>query len=122
MKNLKRQKNLSAICNLIIQKTDTGNLVVLVEKDVCIRHIEKILHDATKFENVKIKKQILNILINHERPIKDYLKSLEKSGSVSTEQYKKIKVIGSRPGVLYGLCMVHKIKVLLIFVHHLGLY
>ena len=36
------------------------------------------------------------------------LKSLEKSGSLSTDQYKKIKAIGSRPGILYGLCKVHK--------------
>ena len=31
-----------------------------------------------------------------------------KSGSLSTEQYKKIKAVGSRPGILYGLCKVHK--------------
>ena len=27
---------------------------------------------------------------------------------MSTEQYKKIKAVGSRPGILYGLCKVHK--------------
>ena len=36
---------------------------------------------ATKFEKVKIKKEILNFSVNHERLIDDYLKSLEKSGS-----------------------------------------
>ena len=101
-------KNLSANCNLIIQKADKGNSVVLVEKDVYIRHIEKILDDATKFEKAKIKKGILNFSTNHERRINDYLKSLEKSGSLTTDQYKKIKAIGSRPGILYGLCKVHK--------------
>ena len=60
-------KNLSANCNLIIQKADKGNSVVLVEKDVYIRHIEKILDDATKFEKAKIKKGILNFSTNHER-------------------------------------------------------
>ena len=94
-------KNLSANCNLIIQKADKDNSVVLVEKDVYIRHIEKILDDATKFEKVKIKKGILNFSINHERRINDYLKSLEKSGSLTTDQHKKIKAIGSRPGILY---------------------
>ena len=53
-------KNLPANCNLIIQKGDKGNSVVLVGKDVYIRHIEKILDDATKFDKVKIKKEILN--------------------------------------------------------------
>ena len=36
------------------------------------------------------------------------MKSLEKSGSLTTDKYKKIKAIGSRPGILYGLCKVHK--------------
>ena len=36
------------------------------------------------------------------------MKRLEKSGNLSTEQYKKIKAVGSRPGILYGLCKVHK--------------
>ena len=36
------------------------------------------------------------------------MKRLEKSGTLSTEQYKKIKAVGSRPGILYGLCKVHK--------------
>ena len=52
--------------------------------------MKKILDDATKFEKVKIKKGILNFSINHERRINDYLKSLEKSGSLTTDQYKKI--------------------------------
>ena len=36
------------------------------------------------------------------------MKSLKSSGSLSDKQYKKIKAAGSRPGVLYGLCKVHK--------------
>ena len=101
--------NLSANCNLITQKADKGNSVVLVEKNVYIRHIEKILDDATKFEKVKIKKGILNFSVNHERRMNDYLKSLEKWSSLTTDQSQKIKAIGSsRPGILYGLCKVHK--------------
>ena len=37
-----RVSNLSANCNLIIQKADKSNAVVLVQKDVCMRHIVKI--------------------------------------------------------------------------------
>ena len=70
---LEALKNLSANCHLIIQKADKGNSVVLVKKDVYIRHIEKILDDSTKFEKVKIKKETLNFSITH---INDYLKSL----------------------------------------------
>ena len=66
-------KNLSVNCNLIIQKADKGISVVLGEKNVYIRHIEKILDDATKFEDIKNKKEILNFSINYERHINDSL-------------------------------------------------
>ena len=46
-------KNLSAYCNLIIQKAHKGNSVALVDKDVYIIHIEKILDDATKLKSRK---------------------------------------------------------------------
>ena len=54
------------------------------------------------FEKVKIKKGILNFSINYEGRINNHLKSYEKSCSLATDQYKKIKVIGSRPGILCG--------------------
>ena len=50
----------------------------------------------------------LNFSINHEKNINNYLKRLEKSGPLSTEQYKKINAVRSRPGILYELCRVHK--------------
>ena len=67
-----------------------------------------ILSDLNMFEEVSIKKGIKNFSINHEKNIKNYLKRLEKSRSLSTEQYKKIKGVGSRPEIRYGLCKVHK--------------
>ena len=83
-------------------------MVVILEKHVCLRHMERILSDFNKFEKVSIKKSILNFTINHEKSIYNYLKRLEKSGTLSTKQHKKIKAVGSRPGILYGLCKVHK--------------
>ena len=101
-------KNLSNNCNLVIQKADKGNSVVIVQKDVYVRHIETILNNLHKFEKLNVKKGILNFSINHEKRINNYLKSLEKSGSLSSNQYKKIKATRSRPGILYGLCKVQK--------------
>ena len=34
---------------------------------------------------------------------------LKKSGTLSTERYKKIKAVRCRPGILYGLCTVRKV-------------
>jgi len=105
---LEALEKLSKNNNLIVQKADKGNSVVLVDKDVYIRHMENILKDNTKFEKVKIKTGILNFQVNHQKRINDYLKSLKDSDSLSVNQYKKIKAVGSKPGILYGLCKVHK--------------
>ena len=53
-------------------------------------------------------KGLLNFTVNHEKRINEYLKFLKSSGALGVEQHKKITVVGSRPGVLYGLCKVHK--------------
>ena len=37
-----------------------------------------------------------------------FYKSLKSTGSLSDKHYKKIKAVGSRAGLLYGLCKVHK--------------
>ena len=78
-------RTLSGNCNLVIQKADKGNSIVIVEKDVYVRHMETILSDLSKFEKGSIKKGILNFSINHKKNINNYLKRLEKSGSLSTE-------------------------------------
>ena len=101
-------KTLSKNCNLVIQKAKKGNSVVIVEKDNYLLHMETIIRDHNKFEKVSVKKGTLKFSINHEKNINNYLKRLEKSGTLSTEQYKKFKAFGSRPGILYGLCKVHK--------------
>ena len=114
-------ENLSANCNLVIQRANKGTSVALVDKDVYIRCIEKILDDAAKFQNVKIKKEILHFSINHERRINDYLKSLEKSGSLTTDQYEKIKAkLEVDQGFYVGFARYRKLS--LMFVRHLDLY
>ena len=82
-------KTLSKDCNLVIQKAGKGNSVVIVEKDVYFRHMKTIISDHNKFEKVSIKKGMLNFSINHEKNTNNYLKRLEKSRSLSTEQYRK---------------------------------
>ena len=79
-----RQKN-KKNCNLVIRKADKGNSVLIVEKYVYLRHMETIISNHNKFEKVSIKKGVLNFSINHEKNINNYLKRIEKSGTLSTE-------------------------------------
>ena len=122
LKNLSRLKK-----EVIIQKSDKGNSVVLVNKSDYIRHIEGILKDVNKFEKVSLKKGILNFAVNHEEHINKQLRSISKNDSLTEQQYQKAKSAVSNPNgslteqqnqkakavvsnsaILYGLCKVHK--------------
>ena len=60
--------------NLIVQKADKGNCVVLVDRDVYTKHMENIFKDNTKFEQVDIKTRTLNFQFNNEKCINEILK------------------------------------------------
>ena len=60
--------------NLIVQKADKGNCVVLVDRDVYTKHMENIFKDNTKFEQVDIKTRTLNFQFNNEKRINETLK------------------------------------------------
>ena len=46
--------------NLVVQKADKGNSVVLVDRKVYVNHMENTLKDNIKFEKVDIKIRTLN--------------------------------------------------------------
>ena len=50
-----------------------------------------------------IPKRLTKFFVNHGKRINEYLKSLKPSRALSVEEHKKIKAVGSRLGVLYGL-------------------
>ena len=82
--------------------------MVILDKDVYIKHMESRLSNKAKFEKVDTKKGLLNFTVNHEKRINKYLKSFKSSGALTVDQHKKIKAVGSRPAVSYGLGKVHK--------------
>ena len=75
--NLEAPERLSKNINLVVQKADKSNFVVLVDSDVYASYIENTLKDQTKFEKVKIKTRILNFQVNHEKCINEYLKQFK---------------------------------------------
>ena len=46
--------NLSKNKDIVIQKFDKGNSVVIVDKDTYIKRMENLLSDQRKFENLKL--------------------------------------------------------------------
>ena len=83
--------------------------------------METIINDHNKFEKVSIKKGILNFAINHEKNINNYLKRLEKRGTLFCLLKNKKKFKQSQVDQEFCMDFVKYINPLLIFVHHLDL-
>ena len=92
----------------MIQESDKGYSVGILDKAVFIKQMESFLSDKAKFRKTDPKKGLLNFTVNHEKQINEYLKSLKSSGVLSVKHHKKIEAVGLKPGVLYGICEVYK--------------
>ena len=88
---------------IVIQKADTGNTIVILDKISSISAIEEILKDHTKLFNFDIPtSKEINHITNLEKRITSDLNLLNDEEIIHKATYKNIKPTGSRPGVLYG--------------------
>ena len=102
-------KTLSKNNDLIIQKSDKGNSIVLINKSDYLDKMYNILSDSKTFvKSSLVDDKHLNFIIGIEKKLTDLLKELRASETVSEIDYKKLKPRGSSLGVLYGLCKTHK--------------
>ena len=100
--------SLSKNKDIVIQKSDKGNSVVIVDNETYIKRMENLLSD----ERVTLKNDaFLNFVVNQGKHIDTIFKNLVDSNSMSKEMRKSIKPVGTRPGTMYGLCKVHKQEV-----------
>ena len=79
-----------------------------MDKYVNIKHSKSLPSSKAKFEKVDTKKGLLSFTVNREKHINEYLKYLKSSGTLSVEEHRKIKDVGSRPVVSYSFCKVHE--------------
>ena len=74
--------------------------------------MENLLSDQRKSEKVTLKNDaFLNFVVNQEKHIGTIFKNLVDSNSMPKEMRKFIKPVGTRPGIMYGNCKVHKQQV-----------
>ena len=75
--------------------------------------MEEVLSDTSKFVKVqfdpkhKVNKDMRHVL-DMEDSIKQCLDDLLENNYLSQDDYKQLKPVGSRLGIMYGLCKVHK--------------
>ena len=106
---LQSLKKLNENKEIVIQKSDKGKSVVILNKDVYTSRVKTLLSDHTKFEKLKIDpNKELNFIINSELRVKEVLKEIKKKNQIDQEQYFKLCPSGSRFGILYGLAKIHK--------------
>ena len=101
-------KKLSNNNDLIVQKADKGNCVVIINKDAYLQSINNILADRTKFEPITFRKDDLNHLLDMEKKVRLLLNEMREDDKITQFEYNSLLPIGSRPGILYGLPKVHK--------------
>ena len=90
--------------DIIVQKADKGNTVVILNRKDYVCKMKNILNDSSKFHKVYIDHdKILNHLIHMENRVTDVLKNLRDKKEISMEQYKDLSPSGSRPRIMYCL-------------------
>ena len=96
--------------DLIIQKADKGNVIVVIDKCTYFTKMSTILNDETKFIKVNFEKrnEELDYLLNKQSQILDFLKELRDNKVITDQVFNELRPSGCQPGVLYGLCKVHK--------------
>ena len=71
--------------------------------------MRNILSDSSKFSEICVaNEKHLNFLVNVEKEISDLLKQFSDSQVIADADYKKLKPIVSRIGILCGLRKIHK--------------
>ena len=77
-------QNLSKNKDLIIQKSDKGNSVVIVQRQDYLNKMTDILNDLQKFSKVSLKDDtLLNFAFNQEKHVDKVLKKLVESTSMT---------------------------------------
>ena len=105
-------QNLSKNKDLIIQKFDKGNSVVIVQREDCLEKMNDILSDQKKFSKGRLKDDtLLNFAINQGKHVDKVLKKFVESKSMTAKTRKSLKPVSTRPGIMYGSCKVHKASV-----------
>ena len=100
-------QNLSKNKDLIIQKSDKGNSAVIVQRQDYLMKMNDSGHK--KFSKVSLKDDtLLNFVINQEKQVDKGPKELAESNNMTEITRKSLEPVGTRPGVMYGSCKVHK--------------
>ena len=100
-------KGLSSNKDIVLQKVDKVNSVVLVKKAEYSKRMKELLLDGSKFKEITVETgKEINLLPQHESKLIEFLKRVK--SYVTTDLYKHLYLQDSQPGIMYGLSKIHK--------------
>ena len=77
--------------DLVMQKADKGNTIVILNKNDYISRHNQILDDTSKFKRLNLEEgKVLNHIIHMEQHIIDLLKSLKNQDEISEKHYHNL--------------------------------
>ena len=95
--------------NIVIEKADKGNTVVIIDKEKYIQGVKIIISDSSKFISLNIPPEdYINYIANVEKKFRKVFNNFYDNNKISKDDLLKICPVGSRPGILYGNPKVHK--------------
>ena len=78
---------------------------MIVDKADYLDKMQNLLSDTQKVEKTNLKNDgIWNFAVNQEKRFDNVLKKLVASNSIPEETRRPFKLVGTRPGIMYGLC------------------
>ena len=96
-------KNLIECNDLVIQKADKGDTVVITDRTKYLEGIKFLISDSSKFIQLPIdESKWINYIINLENKLKDRSKVLKNEDKISEKKSDSIRSVGTTPGILYG--------------------
>ena len=99
-------KKLASNKDLVIQKSDKGNSVVVIDRADYLARMQEIVSDTSKFEKVRVKEdKDYNFMVKENKNVDKILKSLL---GLTDEERNKLSQNGPNPARLYGLPKIHK--------------
>ena len=102
-------KNLSSLKNIIIQKSDKENSVVVMNRDDYINRMETLISDQAKFQKLLVSEnKDYNFMVKEKKLVDNILDTLHEKNVITRDIKTIFATDGSSPARLYGLPKIHE--------------
>ena len=102
-------KNLSSLKNIIIQKSDKENSVVVMNRDDYINRMETLTPDQAKFQKLLVSEnKNYNFMVQEKKLVDNILDTLHEKNVITRDIKTIFATDGSSPARLYGLPKIHE--------------